>query len=525
MIPVRYTCLTIRDDHLFIEDCDTVELARQFGTPLFVISEAQLRANVRRFQAAFADQWPDGPVDVLPALKANTTLATRYILTQEGAGADVYSAGELHGALQTGADPARISVNGGGKSADFIRTCIEAGVRITIEDLDEPALIEQVARDLDQTARVRLRVKPNFPALWKKTDFVPEYASIDFGIQTYKSGIPAQYLPDLGRQILAMDHVELTGLHFHAGRHRAGLWYWDRLMRGYGRLIAELCAAWDGYHPAEIDIGGGFAAPRDPHSKLDVGQDVVLSWLSWPLQLALYALPARLRYRLLARIVAWGFAHDPALYQRPGGDAVPTVEAYAAAAVQALREELANGGVDTTGTRLQVEPGRALYGDAGLHLTTIKKVKRQTDPLPMNWVLTDTTYFFLCGGVLEYNLHDFRVANKMDAPPVQLADVVGHSCYGDRILPFVRVPDVGPGDVIALLDTGAYQESSASNFNALPRPATVLVRGDTAEIIKQAETVEDVYRRDVIPERLRTVEATSNLRLAQSPGNDMDGQG
>ncbi|MDJ0888498.1 MAG: hypothetical protein QNI89_14410, partial [Desulfobacterales bacterium] len=73
----------------------------------------------------------------------------------------------------------------------------------------------------------------------------------------------------------------------------------------------------------------------------------------------------------------------------------------------------------------------------------------------------------------------------------------------DRILPFVRVPAVAPGDLLALLDMGAYQEVSASNFNALPRPATVLVDDSQAEVIRRAETLDDVFRRDVIPDRLQ----------------------
>lgn len=121
----------------------------------------------------------------------------------------------------------------------------------------------------------------------------------------------------------------------------------------------------------------------------------------------------------------------------------------------------------------------------------------------MNWVLTDTTYFFLSGGVFEYNFHDFRVANKTNAEPKHVADIVGQSCYADRILPLVHIPDIKENDIIALLDTGAYQEVSASNFNALPRPAMILVNGNEAEIIKQAESIEDVFSRDRIPARLK----------------------
>ncbi len=93
--------------------------------PLFIISEKQLRQNVRKFKTAFQAQWPDAEVDILPAIKANWVLATRKILSQEGAGADIYSLGELQAALDTDVDPEIISVNGGGKHEDIIEKSIK----------------------------------------------------------------------------------------------------------------------------------------------------------------------------------------------------------------------------------------------------------------------------------------------------------------------------------------------------------------------------------------------------------------
>lgn len=489
-------CLSCRDGRLFMEECDTVALVEQFGSPLFLVSEDQLCRNIRAYQQAFARRWTEGPVDVLPALKANWTLATRRILSREGAGADIYSEGELHAALVSGVVPERISVNGGGKDEHLIRKCLEAGVRITVEDLDEPDLIERVAREMGKTARIRFRVKPNFPNLWRRTDFSVEVTSIDMGIQVYKSGIPAQYLPELGRRALKMKNVVLVGLHFHGGRHHPSAWFWKGIAQQYARLTAELCAAWGGWRPQELDIGGGFASPRDPHNKLGLTGDVVLTWFLWPLQLAMRALPEKISYRLLSAIVNTGMVKSTKF--KPA----PTVDDYAEATVSTLHHEFRRLGFDTAGIRLQVEPGRGLYGNAGIHLARVKKLKRQTEPVKLNWVLTDTTCFFLAGGQFEYNLHDFVVANKTDAPPALVADIVGHSCFGDRLMPFVRVPELEAGDIIAFLDTGAYQEVSASNFNALPRPATILVTGDRAEVIKKAETIEDVFSRDLLPDHL-----------------------
>jgi diaminopimelate decarboxylase len=146
---------------------------------------------------------------------------------------------------------------------------------------------------------------------------------------------------------------------------------------------------------------------------------------------------------------------------------------------------------------LQIEPGRAMFGNAGIHLTTIKSIKRITDPIRWKILIVDTTEFWFTGGRYEHHFHDYVFANKADAEFTEKADVDGRSCYGDRLMPSIRIPDVKVGDILALLDTGAYQEVSMSNFNAMPRPATLLVTEDRAVVIRRAETEEDVLRRDV----------------------------
>lgn len=488
-------CLSVENGHLFIEGCDTKELVQKYGTPIFVLSENQLRRNVKAYKTAFSKYWPDGEVQVLPAIKSNLTLASRYVLTDEGAGADVYSQGELYAALKAGVEPSKISVNGGGKSEAMLQRCIEDGVLITIEDIEEPDLINKIAKSLGKIAKVRFRVKPNFPSLWKLTDFGHEFASIDLGIQIYKSGIPSQYLEMLGKKVISMSNVELTGLHFHGGRHHSSLWYWKEMMKQYAELIAELTSKWGNYKLKEIDIGGGYAVSRDPHSKLKIKEEVLKSILLRPTELILKLFGNKLRYKALSKIMETSVIHEASK------EKAPSIEEYARVAAGTLRGELIKRGVDIKDVKLQIEPGRSLYGNAGIHLSSVKKIKHQTKPLKLNWVLLDTTQFFLNGGVMEYNFHDYIVGNKADLKLDYVADVVGQSCYGDRILPFAKVPRLEEGDIFAFFDTGAYQEVSSSNFNALPRPATIMVSDYSSELIKRSETIEEIFDRDVVPER------------------------
>jgi diaminopimelate decarboxylase len=490
-------CLSTRDGHLFVEECDSVELVQQFGSPLFVLSEDQIRRNVRRFRKAFQDGWPDGPVAVLPAAKANWIPAVQRILADEGCGCDVYSHGELSVALDAGFPHQLISVNGVPKDEDHIYRSIREGVRLTIDSVEEVDVIERAAKALGQTARVRLRLKPAISGFIDHTDFVAEgLVPTDIAAMVYKGGLAFDDVVALGRRILQMENVELVGIHEHHGRHHRSTRFWEEQMKAFARDVGRVCQALGGFQPQELDIGGGFAIPRDPFN--------AVTHYSEPLQLgALYAvskamnlLGSEARYKVMARLI-------DTIVTRPNETPAPSIEAYGEVCTRTLRQELPRYGIDTKGLMLQLEPGRSIHGDAGIHLTTVRNIKRLSTPIRWNLVVVDTTEFWFTGGRYEHNLHEYVFANKTDAPMVDKADIIGRSCYGDRLFPTVSIPEVKVGDLFALLDTGAYQEVSMSNFNAMPRPATVLVTGNRATVVRRRETEEDVFRRDVIPDHLR----------------------
>ena len=454
-------CLSVRDGHLFVEGCDAVELARRFGTPVHVVSEDQLRRNARRIHAAFADAWPEGEVRLLPSIKANYTLALRRILTEEGTGCDTFGPGELEAALRCGVPPALISVNGSVKSPELIAAAVDAGCRITLDSVREIELVRTAALRSGRRAVVRFRLRPDYDGLDTFTEFAEEDVPIREAAAAYKPGIPTQDLERHGRAAIDAEEVDVVGVMAHLGRHHHAIDVWRAMAASFAQTIGRLSAVWDGWTPLEIDVGGGYATPRDP----------------------------------TGRTTRRGA-------MRPADELAPPIEAYADAVASSLREGLARAGIATDGIRLEAEPGRALFADAGIHLTRVRNVKVQERPIPERWVETDTTEMFLPDGLIEHNRWTAIVADRADAVRSQTADVVGMSCGFDVILAGAPLPDVGDGDVLAILDTGAYQDAASSNFNALPRPATVLVHGGDAAIVKRAETVDDVFRRDVIPARL-----------------------
>ena len=455
-------CLSIRSGHLWIEACDAVDLADTFGTPIHVISEDQLRRNVRRTAAAFRAAWPEGDVLLLPSIKANYTLAIRRILTQEGTGCDTFGPGELEAALRTGVPPETISVNGSVKAPELLARAVDAGCRITLDSVREVELVRRVARAAGRRAVVRFRVRPDYDGLDTLTEFAETDIPIREAASAYKPGIPTEDLLAIGPEVLAAEELDVTGVMAHLGRHHHSVDVWRAMASSFADTIGLLSAAWNGWRPREIDVGGGFASPRDP----------------------------------TGRATTRGM-------ERPADERSPTMEAYADAVATSLRAGLRRHGLSTDGIRLEAEPGRALLADTGIHLATVRNVKAQTRPIAQRWIELDTTEMFLPDGLIEHNRWTAVVAGRAGRPATQVADVVGMSCGFDVIVAGASLPEVEPGDVVAILDTGAYQDAASSNFNALPRPATILVHGDRTEVVKRAETVDDVFRRDTVPERLR----------------------
>ena len=438
--------LSIADGHLWIEGCDTVDIASQYGTPLYVMSETQLRANCRQLSEVFERYWSVGPVELLPSLKANYVMAVRQILNEEGLGCDVFGHGELQAALWSGVPGDKISVNGSAKSAPLIELAVSVGARITLDSERELDLVIAAAERQQKSANVRLRVRPDYLDLTVASDFFPTMTIRD-AANIYKPGIEVSAAVRVGRRVLQHPNTQLTGLMTHLGRHSADPAVWATMARTFGSVVVQLAAAWAPWRPLELDIGGGFPAPRDPSN------------------------PARL-------------------------DA-PPLACFAQSTTGALLDALHAGRMDPAEVVLQIEPGRSLLANAGIHLSRVCHVKRQDRPVPRTWIELDTTEMFLADLFMEHAYFRPVFASQADAPCLEKVEIVGQSCNFDLLARDVEAPAIASGDVIAFLDTGAYQDAAASNFNALARPATVLVTENRCTLIKRRETLEEIFARDL----------------------------
>jgi diaminopimelate decarboxylase len=461
--------LSIRDGSLYVEECSAEELAERFGTPLYVVSEDQLRRNVRRFEDAFSPRWPGGFL-LLPSIKANSCLALRRILTDEGAGCDTFGASELEAALRTGTDPDRISLNGAMKDDALLERAVREGVRITLDSRAELERAIDAAERVGSPARIRFRLRPDLVGEDAPSEMSPVGASVRDAVDRYKAGMPTEEVVAIEAGTVADPRLEVTGLMLHLGRHSSDPGMWTVAVGWLATMVERLRDGWDGWTPRELDVGGGFPAPRDPFGR---------------------GLPQR--------------ASAP--------PTSPPADAYAEAICAPLAERLRGLGIDPDRVQLEVEPGRAMYADAGIHLARVGNVKRQTQPTELTWVETDTSDAYLADVNLEFNRWTCIAAGRADAATSTVADVTGRTCALDVVVPDAELPPVEVGDVLAFLDTGAYQDASASNFNALPRPGTALVHGDSAALIRRHETVEDVFARDVIPTTIpRTISIISRRK-------------
>jgi diaminopimelate decarboxylase len=194
--------------HLELGGCDAVELAREFGTPVYVVAEHDLRARARSFLDAVAARHED--FDVLFASKAFPCTAVYRALAEEGLACDVASGGELFLALRAGFDPARIYLHGNAKSDAELRQALDAGVgHIVLDSIDELDRLERIAAERDVRQEVLVRVTPGVAG--------DTHQAISTGQADSKFGFSVDQAREAIARLKHAPHLELVGLHFHIG--------------------------------------------------------------------------------------------------------------------------------------------------------------------------------------------------------------------------------------------------------------------------------------------------------------------
>jgi diaminopimelate decarboxylase len=428
--------------HLSVGGCDLVDLAREWGTPLYVFDEETLRGQCRAFLKAFRSRYTNTAVAY--AAKAYLGRAMAGIVAQEGLDLDVVSGGELAIARSVGFPAERIHFHGNNKSEEELNEALDYGIaRVIIDNFHEMHLLNGIAQARKMRQRVLLRISPGVDP---HTHRLTTTGTTDnkFGISLVTG--QAEHAV---RQALEMPGLELIGLHLHLG------------------------------------------SPVFETEPFAQAVDVVFDFAARMRQA--YGPSTRLRtgFELLEFSPGGGFAVNYTADQE-----APSPDDYAEVIVAGVRAGCQRHGISDP--RMFIEPGRSLVARSAVALYTVGSAKDLTGV--RRYVSVDGGMADNIRPALYESKYSAIVANKPLDERSERVTIAGKYCEsGDVLLRDAELPPLEPGDVLVMPASGAYNLAMASNYNASLRPAVVLVANGEAKLMRRRETYDDIMRTDVWP--------------------------
>ena len=424
------------ENHLVIGQHDTVELAKKFGTPLYVLDEDLMRDNCRAYKNAI-DTYYDGHGLVLFASKALCTMYTGRLVAEEGLGADVVSGGELYTLYKAGFPMEKVFFHGNNKTPDEIELALNCGVgHIVVDNKYELELLNRIANEKNVNQRILFRIKPGIDA--HTHDFV-KTGQIDskFGV-----ALENGEAYEIHKLALSMSNIQIDGVHCHIGSQ-----IFD---------VEPFCEA------AKVMIG--FIA--DLYDKLGIKVNILN--------------------------LGGGFG----IKYTATDDPIAPSE-YIHKVTNVVKELAQEKGIDLP--FLVFEPGRSIVASAGITLYTVgcvKEIENVRTYVSIDGGMCDNPRYILYGS--KYTAVLANNASAEPVAPITIAGKCCES--GDLIQEHVMMPQIHVGDTLAVLATGAYNYSMSSNYNRIPRPPLVAVSGNEAKIIVKRETYVDLIKNDVLEE-------------------------
>lgn len=427
-------CLSIgANNHLQIGGLDTVELAKQYGTPLYVMDEDQIRKNCRVYKDA-VDKYYDGNGLILYASKAFSCMQIYRIMAQEGLGIDVVSGGELYTALKAKFPMEKVYFHGNNKTNDEIELAVKHGVgRIVVDNVFELGRLDAISAKYQKKTKILFRIKPGIDA---HTHSFIQTGQIDskFGV-----ALETGEAMDIIAQAAKLENVEVVGVHCHIGSQIFDLAPFELAAKVMTNFMADVKDKLD-LSLNELNLGGGYG----------------IKYLD---------------------------SHNPVEY-----------DAYIRSVSEVVKDTANSRGISVP--KIIMEPGRSLVGPAGITLYTVGAVKE---------IPNVRTYVSVDGGmtdnpryILYQSEYSALLANRAGDKPVKPVTIAGKCCEsGDLLAEGVMMPEVKAGDTLAVLATGAYNYSMASNYNRIPRPPVVMVSGGKAKVAIKRETYDDLIRNDM----------------------------
>jgi diaminopimelate decarboxylase len=443
--------------HLTVDGIDAARLAEYYDTPLYVFSEKRIADNIRNLRSAVESV--HSQVKICYASKANSNMSILDAVRRAGGDVEVNSGGELFKAKKIGFRPDQIVFNGVSKTDSEIHDAIEYGIlAINIDSLYELEQVTRVARSMARRANVAIRIVPEI--------ITRSHIGLQTGLLSSKFGLsPSQIDEAFKRALAAPDAINLAGVHIHVGSQTPD-------SQPFALAFAEMWTFLVGLHKrtghrlSHINIGGGL--PVNYLSDTPMAQDIKEGE----------------RQMLRAEL-------DP--------------QQVLEAALAEARVEDEAGLLE--GLTIVFEPGRRIVGDAGILLTRVCNIKQRPETGD-TWLLTDAGYSLALSMAMYkwyYHLISASRADDEHATPYKVAgplcdsgDVYFDIEQGTRLPNYRLLPEATRvGDLLALLNTGAYTLDQASQYNGRPICAAVMVRASGEQaIIRRRQTYEDLYSLD-----------------------------
>lgn len=421
--------------HLTFAGFDTVKLAEKYGTPLYLMDEDRIRHNCRVYKQAIHSAFGEGS---FPSYAGKAACFKRIyeIMREEGMSVDLVSSGEIYTAFKSGFPMAKAFFHGNNKTDADLLFAMECGIGyIVIDGMVELFAVERIAAQKQICQNVLLRLTPGIDP--------HTYEAVATGKVDSKFGVAIEtgQAEEFVKAALSCKNICLQGYHCHVGSQvfdDSDSVYLDSadVMLSFAKDMQEKT----GYTPAILDIGGGYGVR---YTENDPYVDITAS---------IYKVAKHIRTLCQTK-----------------GLPMPNVI---------------------------MEPGRSIVADAGMTLYTAGTVKEITgykNYLSVDGGMTDNPRYALYGSA--YTVY---IANKMDISADFVCDVVGRCCEsGDVIQPGVKLPKPVRGDVVAVCTTGAYNYSMSSNYNRIPKPPVVMLKGGQDYVAVKRETLEDIAQYDL----------------------------
>lgn len=419
--------------HLVFAGHDTVELAKKYGTPLYLMDEKKIRQRMRIYKETMAEVFPEGSLPEY-ASKAFACKQIYRIATEEGIDIDTVSPGEIYTAFSAGFPMERCFFHGTNKSDEDIRFAMEKGVGYFVADnFEEIEAIEEIAGEMGLCQKVILRVTLGIdPHTHKKISTGSEESKFGFSVKTGQALAAAQ-------RLLEYKNIELCGYHCHIGSQIFDSAPFKTAAELIFDFVFEVLQK-TGYYPEVLNMGGGFGVPyveSDP--KIDYAEKI----------------------REVGRV---------------------------------LREECIARG--TACPKIFMEPGRSLVADAGMTLYTVgsvKEVKGYRNYISVDGGMTDNPRYALYES--QYTVEIANKASESKDFCATVAGRCCES--GDLIGEDMPIQKPCRGDILAVCTTGAYNYSMASNYNRVPRPPVVMLTEEGEYLAVKRETLEDICGLDI----------------------------